>query len=205
MTGLIAPRLAGSYNIIYADPPWRFRGFGKKNNIAGEKCCIPEIGPASHYDVQDIHWIKNLPVNEWAAPDAVLLLWVTDPLLEEGLDTMHDWGFTYKTVAFTWAKQGRVNKSRWHIGMGFYTRANPEMCLLGTKGKTLRRENKGVRQLVVSPVREHSRKPDSIRNDIVRLFGDIPRLEMFARTRSDGWDVWGDEANKFSIASGLIE
>lgn len=197
MNNLITPPQAGEYQIIYADPPWQFKTY----NMGGKT--IEERGqqnaPDRHYECQDLNWIKSLPVNDWTTDNAILFLWVCDPLLQEGIEVMKEWGFTYKTVAFTWAKQGRKDHSKWHIGLGFYTRGNPEMCLLGRKGKkSIPRLARDVRQLIVEPVREHSRKPDRVRDDIERLFGDVPRLEMFARTPSNGWDVWGNETDKFN-------
>ncbi len=140
--------------------------------------------------------IKNLPIGHLASKDCVLFLWVTDPLLQEGLDVMRSWGFEYQTVAFTWAKQAKVNHDKWHMGLGYWTRANPEMCLLGTMGKP-QRVDKGIRQLVTEPIREHSRKPDRIYNDIKSLVGG-PYLELFARTSVEGFDCWGNQTNKFN-------
>jgi len=201
---IVPPQQAGKYQIIYADPPWQFITYNiKKGNTLEERGQAK--APDKHYHCQDISWIKKLPVKEWTADNAICFLWVCDPLLKQGIDTLESWGFAYKTVAFTWAKQARKDQSKWHIGLGYYTRANPEMCLLGRKGKkSLPRQNKGVRQLIVEPVREHSRKPDRVRSDIVSLFGDIPRLEMFARTTSPGWDVWGNETEKFDMNSNQL-
>lgn len=115
-------------------------------------------------------------------------------MLEKGLNLIRDMGFTYKTVAFTWVKKTKHGKD--HMGTGYYTRANPEMCLLATKGKPLQRKSKSVRQLMVSPLREHSRKPDEIYDRIEELF-DGPYLEIFARTRRSGWAALGNEVDKF--------
>ena len=111
-------------------------------------------------------------------------------MLPQDFEVIKAWGFKYKTVAFTWVKE---NKSEGYFtGLGYWTRANPEMCLLATKGKP-KRISKSVRQLVMDKRREHSRKPDRIRNDIVELCGDLPRIELFARQRVDGWDNWGNQ------------
>ena len=134
--------------------------------------------------------ICNIDVNRVADDNSVLLMWVTDPYLLDAFKVMESWGFNYKTVGFTWVK---TNKSKGYFtGMGYWTRSNPEMCLLGTKGKP-KRLDMSVKQLVVSQRREHSRKPDRIRNDIVKLCGDLPRIELFARQRFEGWDAWGNE------------
>ena len=148
-----------------------------------------------HYGTLTHGQIANLlSDNIKLADDCVLFLWVTDPMLPRGLELIERMGFTYKTVAFTWCKKTRHGRD--HVGMGYYTRANPEMCLLATRGKVLPRKSKSVRQLIVSPVREHSRKPDEVYERIEALF-DGPYLEMFARTQREGWTAMGDEIGKF--------
>lgn len=124
--------------------------------------------------------------------NCVLFLWVTAPCLLEGLELINSWGFTYKTIGFTWIKTNKKNDSLFW-GMGYYTRANTELCLLATKGKPLKRISKSVHQVVMSKIREHSRKPDEVRDRIVKLFDDLPRIELFARQQVDGWDCWGNE------------
>jgi N6-adenosine-specific RNA methylase IME4 len=140
--------------------------------------------------------IKALPVPEWAADDCVLLLWTTDPLLEKAFEIVRAWGFTYKTVGFYWAKLKRADTSfsegSFFTGLGFWTRANPELCLLATRGKPHRRGT-NVRKLIVSPRREHSRKPDEAYERIEALC-EGPYLEMFARFPRPGWDSWGLDA-----------
>ena len=139
--------------------------------------------------------VKALPVANIAAEDCALLLWVTDPMLSLGIEVMAAWGFTYKTVAFTWVKC-RKDGTGFPIGCGYWTRANPEMCLLGTRGAP-KRDSKDVRQLIIEPRREHSRKPARVRTDIERLLGDdIERIELFAREQATGWDAWGTAVNK---------
>jgi len=170
------------YNIIYADPPWKFKVWSK--NLGKNGRC-----PDKHYSTMTIDDIKNLSIP--SAENCVLFLWVTFPMLPEGLDVISSWGFTYRTCAFTWAKS-TLDGSKFPIGLGYWTRANPEICLLATKGRIIR-VNKGVRNLVISPRREHSRKPDEIRKYIVDLVGDLPRIELFAREKIDGWDAWGNE------------
>ena len=135
--------------------------------------------------------IVRLPAGRIAKDDAVLLMWVVDPLLDQAFKAIDAWGFTYKTVGFTWAKTNK-NTMGFFTGLGYWTRGNPEMCLLATKGRP-KRVSKSVSQLVVDIRREHSRKPDRIRDDIVNLCGDLPRIELFARQKTQGWDVWGNE------------
>ena len=170
------------YNIIYADPAWYFKSWSKK----GE-----DRNATNHYECMSIDDICNLPIRDISDDDCILFIWVIDPMLPEAIKVIESWGFKYKTVAFTWVKENKKADS-FFTGLGYYTRSNPEMCLLATKGKP-KRISKSVRQLVVSKLQEHSKKPDRIRNDIVELCGDKPRIELFARQKAEGWDSWGNE------------
>jgi N6-adenosine-specific RNA methylase IME4 len=172
---------AGDYAVIYADPPWSYRTWSP----AGTQRSAP-----AHYQCVTFEQLAKLPVPRVTARDAVLLLWAIDPLLPRALDLISAWGFTYKTVGFYWIKKNRVAEG-YFSGLGFWTRANPEMCLLATRGRP-RRVSKDVRRLVVAPRREHSRKPDEVRTLISRLLNG-PYLELFARERAEGWDAWGDQ------------
>lgn len=172
------------YNIIYADPPWQYKVWSEDTGL--------KRSAESHYSTMKKEDIQKLPIKNICKKDCVLLLWVTFPCLEEGLELINAWGFKYKTVAFTWIKKNKRSDSDF-VGMGYYTRANAEICLLATKGKPLRRCSRSVRQVIQSKIREHSRKPDEARTRIVELFGDIPRIELFARQHVDGWDCWGNE------------
>lgn len=171
------------YGIIYADPPWTYKtysGKGKEKKSA-----------ENHYPCMKKEDIQALPVEALAEKDCLLFLWVIWPCLEEGLELIKAWGFTYKTCAFNWVKRCRKS-DKWHWGLGFWTRANSEVCLLATKGHP-ERISKRVHQVVDAKVREHSRKPDEVRERIVELGGDIPRIEIFARQHAEGWDCWGNE------------
>ena len=170
------------YSIIYADPPWQFSAWSNKAQKHVSK----------HYQTMTIKDIKDLPVNELASENAVLFMWATFPNLPLALDAIKAWGFTYKTCAFTWLKQNKKSSGLFW-GMGYYTRSNAEVCLLATKGKPLPRMSHSVHSAIVSPIEEHSKKPDEARNRIVDLFGDLPRIELFARQHADGWDCWGNE------------
>jgi len=139
-----------------------------------------------------IEAIKALPVHEITDDNAVLFLWATHPLLPEALEVIKAWGFTYKTVGFTWVKRNRKSNN-WFLGMGYYTRANAEICVVATKGKGLPRRSKAVHSIIDAPVEEHSKKPDVVRQRIVALFGDVPRVELFARRRAVGWVTVGNE------------
>ena len=158
------------YSIIYADPPWAYRTYSKKGQGRSAE---------SHYPTMCIEDIKALPVGELAAKDCALFLWITFPCLCEALEVLTAWGFSYKTVAFVWVKQNRKNDDLF-TGMGYWTRANAEICILATKGHP-KRVDAGVRQVILSHIEEHSKKPDEARERIVRLMGDLPRLELFAR------------------------
>ena len=123
--------------------------------------------------------------------DRFLLSPVSYTHLCEALEVLTAWGFSYKTVAFVWVKQNRKNDDLF-TGMGYWTRANAEICILATKGHP-KRVDAGVRQVILSHIEEHSKKPDEARERIVRLMGDLPRVELFARQSPEGWDVWGNE------------
>lgn len=135
--------------------------------------------------------IKALPVAALAAQDCALFLWITFPMLQEGWGVMQAWGFTFKTVAFVWIKQNHKSDTLF-TGMGYWTRANAEICLLATRGHP-KRQAKDVQQVMVSRIEEHSKKPAEVRRRIERLMGDVPRIELFARQVTPGWDVWGNE------------
>lgn len=169
------------YNVIYADPPWNYRDKALSGNRGA--CC--------KYDVMSSKDIANLPISDLADDNCVLFMWVTMPKLNECFDVIKAWGFEYKTCAFTWVKRNKKSPS-WFFGMGRWTRANAELCLLATKGKP-QRINAGVSSIIDEPVERHSKKPDLVRDKIVQLVGDLPRVELFAREKADGWDSWGNE------------
>jgi len=171
------------YSIIYADPPWNYRDIGK----AGKR------GASYKYSTIEINELKKFPIDLMCEKNCALFLWVTMPQLQNAIDLIKAWNFKYKTCAFTWIKLNRKDKKPF-IGMGHYTRANAELCLLAMRGK-LKRVSASVRSVIQSPICEHSKKPDEVRERIVNLFGDIPRIELFARQITEGWDCWGDEIN----------
>ena len=171
------------YDVIYADPPWRFLTYSEKGKGRSAE---------RHYPTMAKEDIQNLPVKRISAKDSVLFLWVTAPCLIEGLELIKAWGFTYKTVAFTWVKQNKRNDKPF-MGLGYYTRANAEYCLIATKGKVLKRQSRSVSSVVISHIERHSKKPDEVRKRIVELYGERPRIELFAREQADGWDCFGNE------------
>lgn len=176
---------AKKYNIIYADPPWKYNDKMVMKGIHGDI-----KGADSFYNTLTLEDIKNLPIKDITDENCILFIWVTMPFLKEVFEVIEAWGFKYKTCGFCWVKKTKNNKI--HCGMGHYTRGNAELCLIATKGK-IKRINNTVYQIVEAEIREHSRKPDEVRNRIVELLGNLPRVELFARQKTEGWDAWGNE------------
>jgi N6-adenosine-specific RNA methylase IME4 len=172
------------YGAILSDPPWHWRARSAKGTGRGA---------VAHYSVMDFNDLAAMDVAKYAADDCVLFLWATDPMLPKAMELIERWGFVYKTVGFYWAKTTKTGS--FHTGMGYWSRANVEQCLLATRGKP-KRLAKDVRRLLVAPRQEHSRKPAEVRDRIVRLVGG-PYLEMFSRESALGWDSLGDQAGLF--------
>ena len=189
----------GHFRCILADPPWAFRTFSGEN-MTPHRCA------EDHYRTMTTDELMALPVGEVAAPDCALFMWVVGSHLEESIALAGAWGFTFKTDAFYWTKQrlhgadqmdiftGDIAEPR--MGFGYWTRKQVEPCWLFTRGNP-KRVSKGVRQLIIEPRREHSRKHDAQYERIEALV-DGPRLELFARTQRPGWTVWGNETDKFA-------
>lgn len=175
------------YEIIYADPPW---WYADRIDGANHKF---GYGASGHYPLMKDDEILALPIIDLAADNCALFLWTTGPRLDLALDVIKAWGFDYKTIAFSWMKYHK-NGSLFG-GPGNYTMSNVELCLLGIRG-TMKQVDKGVLQAVLELQREHSRKPDCVRERINRLFGNRSRIELFARGAVDGWATWGNEAAK---------
>jgi N6-adenosine-specific RNA methylase IME4 len=186
--------MTGEFRVIYADPPWNFRTYSPK----GRGRC-----PDAHYDIMTLRDLKRMraEIDRYASPDCALFLWATDPLLPQALDVIEAWGFAYKTVGFYWAKlnkkapQEHFTAASFFTGLGYWTRANAEMCLLATRGSP-RRRSRSVKRLVIAPRREHSRKPDEIYDRIESLM-EGPYLELFARQSRSGWEAVGHQAELF--------
>ncbi len=179
------------YQIIYANPPWDFN-FRQRNGLSDE-------AKNKLYDTMPGDDICKLPIKDLTDDDCILFLWVMNSELPLALKVIESWGFTYKTVVFTWVK---TTKNTYHFGGGNWTRSNPELCLLATKGH-ISRQSASIRNLVISPLREHSRKPDEIRDYIFSLVGNLPRIELFARQEHAGWDVLGDEIDGMDMRESL--
>lgn len=169
------------YQLIYADPPWTYR----------DKCNAGKRGAGHKYTTMTIEDLCAMPISAIASDNCLLAMWWVAPMPIEAISVVEAWGFKLKTMkGFTWAKTTKHGKD--HFGMGNWTRANSEDCLIATRGKPLR-INKGVRQLIHAPIGRHSEKPFEARDRLVLLIGDVPRIELFSRVRSDGWDYHGDE------------
>ena len=170
------------YSIIYADPPWEYKQTGTRGTAI------------KHYKTMSTQDISKLPIRKLCKDNALIFMWATFPNIMEAIKLMQAWGFTYKTAAFVWVKKNKNGSNFW--GMGAWTRANTEVCLLGISKKTKASEvikSHRVHQVIESVIGQHSKKPDFVRNKIIELVGDIPRIELFARQHADGWDCWGDE------------
>lgn len=183
------------FKVVYADPPWAYKVYSKKG-----------LGRSAenHYHTMTAEDIYNLDVDGIADKDCVLFLWVTFPCLLQGLETLKRWGFEYKTLGFCWVKRNRRQTDKWFWGLGFWTRANPELCLIATKGSP-KRVSAAVHCVVDSPVEHHSKKPDEVRRRIEQLLGDVPRVELFARQRYDGWECLGNEIDGLDIREALLK
>jgi len=190
-----ASSVAGRYGVILADPPWQFRVWATSDKAHGSA--------EAHYRTMSTQEIAAMPVAELAAPDCALFMWATWPTLPDALDVARAWGFTYKTLGFIWVKR-TPNGNGWHTGLGYWTRANSEPCLLFTRG-TPRRKSRRISQVIadvgqlellpplIAPVGGHSAKPHDQYSRIESLLNG-PYLELFARNSAPGWDAWGNEA-----------
>ena len=173
------------YNIILTDPPWNY---GKSGGIKSSRGLAKKF-----YNTMTTNEIKNMDIESISNDNCYCFMWTTSPKLPESIEVMKSWKFEYFNVVFTWIKTNKISDSLFW-GMGNTTRANAEYVLLGRKGK-LDRINADVHSVIISKIEKHSKKPDEVRDRIVRLFGDLPRIELFAREKIDGWDSWGLEVS----------
>ncbi|NQT32213.1 MAG: adenine methyltransferase [Candidatus Omnitrophica bacterium] len=198
------------YQIIYADPPWSYKVWSEDKKSA-QGCA------KRYYQTMSIEDICNLPVNKIADENCKLFLWATPPCLKEALQVITAWGFEYKTIVFAWVKTNkRFNPDQITFlpeesidrfyGIGHWTASNIELCLGAlVPGGRLNRQAKNISQIVTANRREHSRKPDEVREKIVRLCGDIPRIELFARQKTEGWDAIGNGVDDCDIKESLAK
>ena len=187
------------YQIIYADPPWNLHGINRQGMVTSrDSPNNPEYNHLNRYEAMSYDDIAKLPIKDLADDNCVLFLWIVDNSLPYVFKIINNWGFTYKTVGFTWIKLTETGKDA--FGMGQWTRNNPEMCLIATKGK-MKRICADIKQLQQHPINRHSKKPPIFRKLITDLVGELPRIELFARKEDllfdaegfDGWDIWGNE------------
>jgi site-specific DNA-methyltransferase (adenine-specific) len=184
------------YDIIYADCPWKY------NSRANHKTRF-RGGADGHYDLMGIADLLQLPVNSISSDNSALFMWATFPMLKEAIEVMEAWGFRYVTQAFTWIKLNPKNKKPF-FGVGYYTKSNAEVCLLGIKGK-MKPVINTVSSVVIEPRGEHSVKPDCVRDKICDLYGPQNRLEMFGRSSDDRFNVIGNGMNGKDIREELAE
>jgi N6-adenosine-specific RNA methylase IME4 len=197
-----------AYRAICADPPWHFKSYTalQVENWSSRR------DAGKHYEVMSLDAIAALPVRELAHPGGShLFLWATGPCLRDAFAVMEAWGFKYSSVAFTWVKLrrsfavdqfrliGGIDESDLHVGLGLTTRKNAEFVLLGRRGNC-RRAAKDVREIIMEPVREHSRKPDEMYARVER-YCEGPYAELFSRETRAGWDAFGNEAGKFDVTN----
>lgn len=189
--------MSKKYKAILLDPQWHFETYDKKSSLA-------QRAPKQHYKTEALANIARMPVPEHADKNCVLFMWVTAPHLEQAFQLINLWGFKFKSTAFIWVKT-RDNQIDFFeepeppIKMGYWTRKQCEICLIATKGNP-KRLNADVREVILRPTREHSRKPDDIYDRIERLV-DGPYIEFNARQKKDGWDQYGDEVDRFEVES----
>ncbi len=180
----------GKFQIIYADPPWDYGGkmqFDKssiKSENEGWKRDIFISAANFKYPTVKTKDLKRIPIDRICDDDCLLFMWVTNPHLAQGIELGTAWGFEYKTVAFVWDKMSH--------NPGQYTLSNCELCLVFKRGRIPRpRGARNIQQLVRAPRGAHSVKPDIVRDNIAKMFPSQRKIELFARTTTEGWDVWG--------------
>ena len=178
----------GEYQVILADPPWQYDNYAAPPGETHDRA----RGAQKHYPTMKTEDICALPVHGACAEQTALFMWATWPLIKDAFVVMEAWGFTYKTLAWEWIK---LNPSSIgvYVGMGNYTRSNPEPCLLAFNGEPLKVQDHAVSSVMMCPIMEHSRKPEAQYHRIQRLYPQASKLELFARRETEGWDVWGNE------------
>lgn len=190
------------YNIIYADPAWRYDNSEGKRALRTDKL-KRKCGRYTYPSMTD-NEIMALPISQIADKECVLFLWSTMPKLESAFKVINAWGFQYKCCAFSWVK---TTSQGLYSGLGNWTLGNIEVCLLATH-RTFPKRHKPVKQIVLSSVGHHSQKPPEVRKRIVQLLGDLPRIELFAREKIEGWDSWGNQlpsTTQFILAPVMLD
>lgn len=165
----------GTFPVVYADPPWRYE------HVETESRAVE-----NQYPTMDLDAICAMPLADITTPDAILFLWATSPKLAEAMRVVTSWGFTYRTCA-VWTKD--------KIGMGYYFRQQHELLLVATKGSPpAPPEAARVSSVIRSNRFDHSAKPLEAVETIERMYPDLPKVELFSRTRRKGWKVWGNQS-----------
>jgi len=204
---IFAPLPNQKFDVIVADPPWAFKTFTPD--------VLSDRGAEQHYSTLDVQAIKSLPVRDIAAKDCHLFLWTTAPFLEASFSVMRAWGFRFSSTGFNWIKlrQGvQVDQMSWveptvvgadlHTGLGATTRKGSEFCLIGRRGNP-KRASGAVREVILAPVMEHSRKPEEARARIEEYAGPGASIvELFARSTRPGWTAWGNQVGRFGGVEG---
>jgi len=192
--------MSKKYQIIYADPPWKYKNVSFGKRPGDNKQTLQQTYSSSiRYGELSLEELCILPIKNLSDKNCVLFLWVTAPMLQTAFELLKSWGFIYKTMAFVWIKTTQLQKGRpgskdgWlKKNLGKWTLSSAEFVLLATKG-SLKPITKTIRQVGLFPIEYHSKKPDKFREEIVDLMGNLPRIELFAREKTEGWDVWGNE------------
>lgn len=179
----------GPFDVIVADPPWAYN----ERNGGGQ------LGASGHYRLMTTPDICALPVAQIAAPRAMLFLWATWPRLGDALAVIEAWGFEYLTIAFDWVKTNPDGHGIFH-GIGYYSKSNTEPCLLARRGKAMKPAVDDVSSVIISPRREHSRKPEAARTRISRMYPTARKVELFCRESADGWETWGNQVDAVGFA-----
>jgi|TARA_R110001583_G_scaffold105219_3_gene252769 N6-adenosine-specific RNA methylase IME4 len=174
------------YNIIYADPPWQFSSRIHQENRGFTHSL------EKHYSTMTEQEICSIPIKNITDENCILFMWVTDSHLEQALKVIAAWGFHYKTIGFTWVKHYASGSYCYNFSP--YLLKSTEICLIATKGKLKEiKEKNDIKGLVFAERTKHSKKPQEVRARIEQMCKDLPRIELFARQKTPGWDVWGNE------------
>lgn len=199
----------GPFGLALVDPPWAFRTFNGRRRTPTQKRFREA---EDHYPTMSVAEMAALPVGDAMAKDAAIAMWVVGSHCDAALELGQAWGFRFATDLFYWLKQKLVAADQIDLftgdippprmSMGYYTRKQLEPCWLFTRGRGLKVRAHDVRQLIIAPSTGHSRKPPEQYARLERLFGDVPRIELFARSRRAGWDAWGNEVGKFEDSVG---
>lgn len=182
--------MGNKYELIACDPPWQYQNYAAPPGETHDRA----RGAQKHYPTMTLDDLKTLPISQLATDNCIMFMWSVWPLIEDAFELIKAWGFTYKTLAFDWVKWNAGGIGVF-VGMGNYSRGNSEPCLLAFKGDPVSVSDHSVSAITFSPVEKHSKKPQAVYDKIERLYPSQTKLELFARNKRDGWDVWGNEVS----------